>query len=323
MAIEITNVPKRSAPWIGIGVSGTWDDYRDALHDSQLDFSVISKPAKVEIGSLIGWAEPMSTITYEDVPGVKVNLVEGSNKILGCVSNQYGVIQNEDAFKLLEPLCDAGAVITHAGMTDQGLVFMVAEWSNFYVCGEEYTLNIMCTNSFNGNYPCGLIMTPRRIICQNMYRKIKNDQLLHVRHMSLAPRRIEEANANQERILNFMDIFKETMEVATLLQLTQSDVDRLTAMIFPYPKDPESVRYATSVVQIDQMREEFQDVYYCASDVKKFGASALRFVHAYYDYLSHGNMVRREVAGNADHKRLSRLVSGEGVDMRIVKELLK
>jgi len=324
MSLTITEVPRRRAPWIGIGVSGEWQDYREALHAAELDFDVRSLPAQVEIPDpILSETMGVALTRYEEVPGVKVNVRKTDDQILGCVSSQYGVIQNDDAFRLLQPLCHAGAVITHAGMTEQGLVFMVAEWHNFYVGGEEYDLNIMCTNSFNGNFPCGLILTPTRIICQNMYRKVVKDQLISVRHMSLAPRRIEEAIAQQEMLLSFEEKFKGVMESSLSIQLAQSDVDKLVAMIFPYPKDKESMRYETSVQQINMLREEFLDTYYCASDVKKFGACAMRFLHAYYDYLSHGNLVRRETLGNVDSKRLSRLVSGESVNGNIVNMLVQ
>ena len=33
-------ISKRLAPWIGIGASGQWIDWRDAMEAAQLDFSV-------------------------------------------------------------------------------------------------------------------------------------------------------------------------------------------------------------------------------------------------------------------------------------------
>jgi len=324
MSLLATAVPRREVPWIGIGVQGRWSDYREALHDSQLDFNVVSKPAKVEIGSLTGWAEPMSTITYEDVPGAKVNIVEGSNKILGCVSTQYGLIQNKSAFSLLQPLCDAGAVITNAGMTEQGLCFMVARWSVETFGGEEYNVDVMCTNSFNGAYPCGIIITPVRIFCQNMYRKLmKNDNLLHVRHMSLAPSRIEKAIADETKLVSYINGFGEKISYLSDKTLGTDEIRDFIALLFPYPSNEEAVRYETSVAQIDRLREEFVDVYVNAGDVRKFGNHAIRYVHAYYDYLSHDTNGRRAMPGDQSHKRLTRLVSGESVNTKALNTIIK
>jgi len=319
MALVPAPLPKREAPWLGIGVSGEWNDYREALYDSQLDFTVHPQECKTEI-VLTGMDGDI--VYYANVPGIQANVVDDSDKILGAVSNAYGIIQNASAFSLMQPLCDAGAIITHAGMTEQGLVFMVAQWDMFMMNGEDYTLDIMATNSFNGSYPCGLIMTPRRIICQNMYRKICNDQLLHVRHMRLAPRRIEEAKVNQGRILTYMEEFKDIMDHSLYVTLNPRKLNKLMGIMFPYPKDEEAVRYQTSKDQVDRIREEWLDLYYSAGDVKKFGASALRFIHAYYDYLSHGTIALRRMTGDID-RRFSRLVSGDSVNTKLIKEALK
>jgi len=323
MSLQITPVPKRREPWLGIGAEGEWHSYREALEAGNLDFHVVSKPAKVEIEDPLHTGFGSALISYETVPGAKVNVVEEDNRILGCVSSQYGLIQNEDAFSLLEPLCDAGAIITHAGMTEQGLAFMVASWMHTDFSGEEYSIDIMCTNSFNGSFPCGLIMTPRRIFCQNMYRKLaKNDNLLHVRHMSLAPRRIEEAKVNESKIVWYIDNFRDIIDSLNRRKLSTGEIDQFIAAVFPYPTNEEAARYETSKMQIDRLREEFKDVYVDAADVKHFGNSAVRFAHAYYDYLSHGESGRRVVSGSLEHRRLTRLISGEAVNTKAIGLLL-
>ena len=302
-------------------MSGAWTDYRAALEDGKLDFSVVAKPAKVEIDDPYGTGFGSAIVTYEDVPGAQVN-VDNNNRILGCVSSQYGIIQNEQAFSLLEPLTLAGAVITHVGMTEQGLCFMVAQWEMFSATGDDYCLDIMCTNSFNGNYPCGLIMTPRRIICQNMYRKISHDQLFHIRHMSLALKRITEAKVNEHRIIGFIDDFTEIIDHANYCTMSAARYKELLEMLFPYPTNKEAERYQTSKERVDRLRENFGDVYMNASDILKYKGTMLQFIHAYYDYLSHGEP-GKNMPGDWNNKRLSALIGGTSVNTKLVKELVK
>lgn len=325
MANQITIANRhREAPWVGIGVKGLWTDYREALYDAQLDFTVVPKDAKVEIVDPWGTGFGTSIINYETVPGVQVNLLEGSNKILGCVSSQYGIVQNRDAFALLEPFTQAGGVITNAGMTEQGLVFMVLRMRKEVLEGDDWEFDVMCTNSFNGAFPCALMMVPTRIICQNMYRQLmggRSDALLHVRHGRNAHDRIEAASTVTGNVLQYISAFSASLGMARNKQLSMSKLeDDLIPMIFPYPK-PGGQREQTSRERVDQLRQEFIDVYYDAADNRKFHGTGLGFINAYYDYLSHRNP-GKVMPGSWEDRRLSGLVSGNDVKLKAIKEAM-
>lgn len=150
MTMEIVTQPRldREAPWIGVGVSGEWTNYRHALEDANMDFYAVGQEAK----TLMNYDESNLVAFYETVPGIQVNVREGTNKILGVVSDNYGIVQNEDAFSMLEPFLSAGGVITHAGYTEQGLYFMVLKLRETQILGDTYDVDVMCVNSFNGAY---------------------------------------------------------------------------------------------------------------------------------------------------------------------------
>lgn len=323
MANQITIANRhREAPWIGIGVSGMWKDYREALHDAQLDFTVVPKDAKVEIDIMQGWLR--GTTQYETVPGVQVNLRENDNKILGSVSNQYGIVQNQDAFALLEPFTQAGGVITNAGMTEQGLVFMVLRMRKEVLEGDDWDFDVMCTNSFNGAFPCALMMVPTRIICQNMYRQLmggRSDALLHVRHGRNAHDRIEAASTVTGNVLQYVSAFGATLGMARSKKLPMATMENeLIPMIFPYPK-PGGQREQVSIERVNQLRQEFLDMYYDAADNQKFHGTGLGFINAYYDYLSHRNP-GKNMPGSWEDRRLSGLVSGNDVKQKAIKEAM-
>ena len=319
MTMTITPANRhREAPWIGIGVSGTWTDYKEALYDSQLDFEVEAKPAKVEV------ALPQihqSLIRYDTVPGVQVNMVKDSDKILGCVSSQYGIVQNDQAFSLLKPFTDIGGVITNAGMTEQGLVFMVLRMRKETLQGDEWDFDVMCTNSFNGMFPCALMMVPTRIICQNMYRGLmggRSDSLLHVRHGRMAEDRINAASTVTGNILSYIDAFGATLGMARTKSMSTYELKNdLVPMLFPYPK-PGGEREQMSRERVDRLRAEFVDVYYDAPDNRKFHNTGLGFINAYFDYLSHRNPSKC-MPGSWQDRRLSGLVSGNDVKVKVIK----
>lgn len=314
----------RDAPWCGIGVKGQWTDYREALSAAQLDFNVVPREAKVEIFDPNGTGFGTCITTYETVPGVQVNLREGDNRILGCVSSQYGIIQNHEAFELLKPFTDAGGVITNAGMTEQGLVFMVLRMRQANILGDDWDFDVMCCNSFNGGFPCSLIMVPTRIICQNMYRKLmgNNDSLLHVRHGRYAPDRIRAAQKATAEVLSFQQAFENTLQLADSTLLYADDIKNiLLPMLFPYPK-PGGDREVTYRAKVDMLREEFMDRYYDAPDNKKYHGKSMGFINAYYDYLSHRTPTKN-MPGSWEDRRLSGLVSGNDIKTKVIKEAMK
>lgn len=324
---------KREAPWIGIGVSGHWTDYREALHDAQLDFEVEAKEALVEFTAQYGkymQSDPNTKVgsvtlsRYDPVPGVQVNVMKDSDKILGCVSSQYGIVQNDMAFKLLEPFTQLGGVITNAGMTEQGLVFMVLRMRREMMQGDEWEFDVMCTNSFNGNFPCALMMVPMRIVCQNMYRKLmggSSDSLLHVRHCSMSERRLEAAGKATGNIMNYISAFGQTLGMARNRRLGMYDMQHdILPMLFPYPK-PGGDKYAMGKERVDRLRQDFIDRYYEAPDNAKFHGTGLGFINAYYDYLSHGDPGKCMPGSWAD-RRFSNIVSGTNVKMAAIKEAM-
>ena len=319
--IEPQSAYARDAPWIGIGVRGAWKHWQDALVDAKLDFEVTPYPAKVELSNPLAFGTHAAGLTMlEVVPGVQVN-VDNNNRILGCVSSQYGIIQNKDAFSLLQPLLDDGAIITNAGMTEQGLCFMVAVWETTDILGEEWNYNIMCTNSFNSQFPCALIMVPTRIICQNMYRKVlkQNDAMLHIRHMSLAPKRIEEAKLATSKCMTYMDSFNDVINQLSDGVMSTGDIQKLIEIIFPMPPK-HAERYESSKARVLMQREEFVDSYILSPTIARWRDKPVGFLHAYYDYLSHRGQTKN-MPGDWSNRRLSTLVSGDAVNTNVVNAI--
>lgn len=307
----LTTSTSRQAPWVGIGTKGEWKDYRDALMDSGLDFTVRQEQLywNKDVGSGVSMAEEAPMFA---------NVRNRDDKALGYVSNGYGVVQNEDAFALLEPFTDAGGIITNAGMTEQGLCFMVLHMQQQEFLGDTYNFDVMCCNSFNTMFPLSLIMVPTRIICQNMYRRLmgNNDALLKLRHGINAESRLKMASAAVGAIGSYTSAFGLTLEQANNNKLSSSDVENMVALLFPYPK-PGGAREHTSRERIDYLRSEFMDKYYNASDNWKYHGTGMGFLNAYYDFLSHRDP-GKNMPGSWEDRRLSSLVSGNIIKDKLI-----
>lgn len=327
---SITEVPSalvsrtrtREAPWLGIGVSGEWDDYREALRAAELDFEVEQKQLYWNRDSYAMGSGTGMPITISEPAPMFANVRKTDGRLLGCVTPQYHVVQNIDAFKILEPLTAAGGIITHAGMTEQGLVFMVMRMGSNLVLGDFYEFDVMCCNSFNTRFPLSLVMTPMRIICQNMYRKLMGgrDCLLRVRHMSKAPDRLKMAARAVGGIGSYMTAFGLTLEQARSNRISAPQLKDMVEYLFPYPK-PGGERELMSRERIDAMRTEFVEKYYNASDNVKFHGTGMGFLNAYFDYLTHRDP-GKVMPGSWDDRRFSQLVAGDVVKTRLIQEAI-
>lgn len=314
--MELMKVEReRKIPWIGVGVSGAWDDYNDALEAAGMDFYVIKDAAY--------WMRPDGGDVYtpERINNTNVTYRTDTNQQLGVVADQYQVVQNAEAFKLIQPFVDGGGVITAAGYTEQGLNFMVAHMENQNFLGDDFDFSIICTNSFNGRFPLSLIITPIRCICNNMFRKLHKDQVMMLRHCTNINDRLLPAAAAVTTIQEWINGFGEQLDKVAMKKKSDKDIRHLIEMLFPYGQEG-GAREATSRQRVDAARELFYDAYYLAPDNANFQGTALGFLNAYYDYLSHGQF-GRVVAGNYDHRRLSALVSGQAVDGKLMQEARK
>lgn len=317
MANIITNTEivqtKRVAPWIGVGVSGQWENSFDALQAANLDFNVRQEK--------LYWMRDDNGIVYNETVPMFANVRDTDDELLGCVTPQYKIVQNRDAFALIDPFIGNGGIITNVGMTVDGLCFMVARVRIEHIIGKEpYEIDLMLTNSFNTKYPCQVIMTPIRIICQNMYRRVINDRIFLAKHTTTANDRLQ-AIANGDAIDKKILAFSNVIESYQGKSMSTRQLETLVAMLFPYPKEggPREVTYR---LKADEQRERFMDQYFDAEDNRVHQNTAFGFLNAYFDYMSHRSNTR-EMAGSWADRRLSGLVSGNDIDMKTLHEALK
>lgn len=315
MTTQITTRP-RVAPWLGIGAQGEWDNSLDALQDAELDFDVRQEK--------LFWQredKEMPQYVYNEEAPMFANVRNTDDRLLGCVTPQYRIIQNRDAFSLIDPFIQGnGGIITNVGMTEDGLAFMVARvMVDKIIGGEPYEINLMATNSFNTKYPCQIILTPIRIYCQNMYRKLTNDRVFLAKHTTTANDRlmaIANSNAIDKKVLAFSNV----IETYQGKHMSPAQLDALVAMLFPFPK--EGPREQTFRLKAEEQRQRFKDLYFEAPDNVDHRDTAFGFVNAYFDYLSHRSATRDTSMAWAD-RRLSGLVSGLDVDTKTLHEALR
>ena len=299
----------RSVPWIGCGTSGSWICAADALEDSHQDYEVEQVDAFDDLGHRI--------------PGVLVNRRIDTKEILGSTSDRYGVIQNHDGFAMLDPFAKAGGVIEHAGQTEQGMVFMVMRMPFSTEPGSSsnrFDMYICAMNSFNTRFPMAVIITPVRVVCQNMFRKLMScsDTVLSIKHGRLAGRRMAAATEVNDLMADYIAGFNGSVRAALATPRSVTEVDAFVEAMFPYvPVDAKHPKAEQSNDRIRQSRRMFLDDYYDADDNQDYKGTSFGLLNAYYDWVSHSEPSRMAAGSYAD-RRLGNLMLGTAVDRKLL-----
>lgn len=298
---------KREVPWLGMGTTGEWDNVEAALYDAGLGYEVTQTYAYDDMGN--------------QLPGVLVNRRTDTCEIMGVTSDAYGVIQNYDAFSLLEPFCKAGGVIEHAGITEVGMIFMVMRVPGmaFGIMDDAFEMYVCAMNSFNTRFPLAVIITPIRVFCQNMFRKLmkKSDTVTIIKHGRFAKDRILSVSKVNNMLVEYMGDFTDTLSSYYHKPRLMSDVEQWVNDMFPLvPVGPEHPRAHVSNLRIEAQRREFMEEYYHAPDNEMYEGTKLGLVNAYYDWITHNKPVR--VSPTFESTRFGNLVNGSAVNRKAI-----
>ena len=312
MATLMNDKPK--APWIGVGRNGEWSTVDEAMRVCGLDFTVETKDLKFQYED----DSNPDLVYYGNVPGLVANVRSDSHALMGCVSNTYQLVQNEEIFSMLEPFIEAGGKVTAGGVTAQGLCFMIVTMEDANFGGDAYTLNVMATNSFNGQFPASLICSPVRIICQNMYRQLmKNtDNVARFRHSLNIGGKLDAMKAAYAMVGDYKSDFG--MDIEKLKdRKAKHSIEEVVEYMYPYTNtDPNSPRYDYSRENVDEKRALYINKYYNSPTNSDFG-TCFALVNSYYDYVSHDVPVRKNELEYKD-QRFSKLVGGTMVKPKIL-----
>lgn len=151
------------------------------------DAGALTIPEAMKVAHLDGWnvtKSPLFTADHEGAPVLVPNRVatirenpfypgvdEARTNVLGVVSNDYKVWQNETAFGLLNTVMDdSGALVSTAGALDGGRrAFMSLRLPDtMKVAGSDpVDLYLTGMTSHDASLALTLILTPIRVVCKN------------------------------------------------------------------------------------------------------------------------------------------------------------
>ncbi len=195
-------------PWHGLGEVLTQqpESVDELLKVSGLDFNVFKLPNVHRIGD-IETVSDNSFFSYRD----------DTNYVLGDkLGKQYTVLQNRDAFDVLEILIKSGRIVVEtAGSIDDGRqTFITCRYKDPIVVGKNDEVNnYFCIfNSHDGSLALVTLFTPIRVVCNNTMQMALRDchSKVSIKHTTFAVDRLKQAT----QILHAAEVNAEVFQVA-------------------------------------------------------------------------------------------------------------
>lgn len=246
---------------------------KEALHYSHADYRVALQPLAVltpdiqremDTGSVM--ALQLNNATF---PNVMATFRLDTHQPLGIVSENYGVVQNEDAFKFIDTLVtgkltdqEHTPVIETAGVLENGKrVFVTAKFPDEIILDnkgdDRVEMYMVFTTAHDGKGAVKCMVTPIRVVCNNtlnfaMKRNAGSLSLSHSRNiMDRLDLRKRENAEFAHRALGTYNIYKKSLEEEFKhlenITLAEQDLMRILAEITYEDEDLKILQHTNNI----------------------------------------------------------------------------
>lgn len=268
----------RETPWHRLGtVIQDIPTIEEALHLGGLDFHVETQPIFTKRHVLLEDGDSFEKT--EEIEGFKATMRMDRHEVLGVVGSRYTPLQNRDAFKILQPLLDAGlATLETGGVLRQGrdvwvmVRFHVESPLVTEVFGTEVVPFGLLSNNHAGQRQVLLQETPIRVVCANTLGMAQRSALkgksrvVKVRHTLTVEAKT--TKAVDELWGGIISRYEEVARQYRLLKRAYLDDALFRKLVLdtvaPIPKklaDPETSRQRTSLAKIEAQRERLTSLW--------------------------------------------------------------
>lgn len=296
MAAEVeTMFCTREKPWHGLGTRvEEAPSSADALRLAGLDWQVVQQPIYTE------GKEPIS--------GYKANVRDSDRKVLGVVSERYRIIQNEEAFSFTDALLGQGVRYETAGSLQEGRkVWLLARLPREYIMsGERISPYLVFSNTHDGSGAVKVALTPVRVVCNNTLNLALDTarRSWSMVHTGNIKDKIREAEDTLFLAEEYMERLGKEFEHLRGQEVTDGQVRGYIEQLLPIEKDATPIQRKNII----RLREDMEERYFGAPDLKEVGSNAYRFINAVSDFATHARPLRRTASYNEN--LFSRTIDG-------------
>lgn len=262
----------RTTTWNSIGTEVKSTNITDVLKKSGLDYRVVTQPVTTKIGG-------------KDIviPNRVATVKEGTEEVLGIVSDRYHVCQNEEAFDFVNNV--EGVEFVKAGETHTGMVYVIGKLPEVTVLGDTFTPYLIFQNGHNGFYTVKTTICPLRIVCQNQFNYAfrESPNTISIQHSSQYSAKLAEAEMLIKSTAKYMKNFNNTAEELAMLKLgDDTRVQNIINSFFQVAVDATDRQIITAETQRTDLFTAYK-----AEDNNNFAGTAWGLINGFSDYLTH------------------------------------
>lgn len=202
--------------------------------------------------------QPLQTTMGIPCDGFCATVRTDVNEMLGIVSNKYGIVQNEDAFRFVDMFCsgqfadrDNTPLIETCGVLGRGeRVFVTAKFPKPIVLDAQrddlIEMYVVFTTSHDGSGAVRCMVTPVRVVCNNtlnlaMKNNIGRVSFRHTLNVNNRLDLLKEENAEfAYKTLNVYQVYenglKESLDHLRNIKLSEKDLDNILADVLLAPE---------------------------------------------------------------------------------------
>lgn len=296
-------------PWHGLGTRMPGQtDVAAALSAGNLNWTVGLRDLFLKDGRL--------------VKGRKAVERDIDNAVLGTVGSGFRLIQNSDAFGILEPAVrEHGVTIESAGaLGNGGRTWMLAKLPTSIepVAGDEIRGYFLIVNGHDGTQAYGARPTPIRVVCQNTLSMATSTgkDIISIRHTTNAAKRLDAAAKLVERLTAAMKSTGETFSQLAGRKMGAVEIAKYIETVFPTPPDvtevPDSLLARRKTVS--ELVWGGRGAELAGADAN--GATAWAAYNAVTEYFDHVRPAEAKSAGAREKANVSALF-GEGDRIKV------
>lgn len=260
----------------GTGNIKTCTTVKEALQASGLDWKVTKYPIKVENDTYPSWF------------AVKP---ENQKTIFGVVKGKYKIVQNEEAFDIINNISNHASFHSAGTFRNGAQVWMNMKLrESFKILDDKFNVFLTFTNSHDGKGAVRVGFMPMREVCSNGLNLIlpNSTREYSFRHFGDVQKKLSIAkeilNLNEKYINNLHN----EAEILQQIKLNENKIDKLIADLIP-------ISDSETELIINRKIEERDKIKACiyADDLQKFGLTAWTYINAVSDYMSHKEPIRK------------------------------
>lgn len=226
--------------WHGIGnVLKEAPDSRTALVQAGLDWQVQARPVFAGLGET-----PADGIV--EVPTRKALMRSIDNRVLGVVSKDYEILQNDAAFEVFDPLVKSGQISYEAaGSLYRGEKIWILAKMNQTIevtAGDPVESYLLLVNGHDGKTGILNLLTPIRVVCRNTLEMAlgseddRSGRVIRVAHRGDLKAKVEAAQTvlgfARHRFKNLGMVFKKLLETPLESEKETSYINHLVPLSF-------------------------------------------------------------------------------------------